>query len=253
MQKINPPTNCPSCDSILEWKKDVLYCINESCGSRVEKAIEHWGKTLKIKGLGPKTIEKLELDSIMDLYWLSPECIEASLGSEKMASKLYSEIQKSTQASLNLVLPAFGVPLIGKSASDKICSKISTLDELTKSKCEEAGLGPKATFNLMGWYHDLFADHISEGMTFNPKSEKHVFTDPVAIRGTVCISGKLKSFKTKAEAEKTLTKQGYLVKSSLTKDVTILVNESGIESAKTTKARKSGITIVEDLNVFLGE
>ena len=67
----------------------------------------------------------------------------------------------------------------------------------------------------------------------------------------VCISGKLKSFKTKAEATERLEMLGYKVKTSLTKDVTILVNESGIESAKTKQARESGIEIVTDLQSYL--
>ena len=71
--------------------------------------------------------------------------------------------------------------------------------------------------------------------------------------GVVCISGKLKSFKTKAQATEALEQHGYTVKSSVTKDVTILVNESGVESQKTTKARESGVTIVENLLDFLGE
>ena len=49
-------------------------------------------------------------------------------------------------------------------------------------------------------------------------------------RGVVCITGKLKSFKTKAQAGTALVNLGYIVKSSLTKDVTILVNESGTKS-----------------------
>ena len=65
-------------------------------------------------------------------------------------------------------------------------------------------------------------------------------------RGIVCMTGKLKSFKTKAQAGTALINLGYIVKSSLTKDVTILVNESGIESAKTKQARESGIEIITD-------
>jgi NAD-dependent DNA ligase len=61
----------------------------------------------------------------------------------------------------------------------------------------------------------------------------------------------LKSFKTKAEATEVLSSYGYEVKSSLTKDVTILVNESGVESSKTKQARESGINIVTDLKSFL--
>ena len=72
-------------------------------------------------------------------------------------------------------------------------------------------------------------------------------------RGTICISGKLTSFKTKAEAEGILTRKGYIVKNRITKDVSILVNESGIESAKTKQARNKGIKIVTNLLDFIGE
>ena len=68
-----------------------------------------------------------------------------------------------------------------------------------------------------------------------------------ADNGVVCITGKLKSFKTKAAATQYLETKGYLVKSSLTKDVTILVNESGIESAKTQAARDKGVLIITNL------
>jgi NAD-dependent DNA ligase len=68
----------------------------------------------------------------------------------------------------------------------------------------------------------------------------------------VCISGRLKSYKTKAQATELLEKLGYLVKSSLTKDVTILVNEGGIESAKTETARERGVTIITNLKEIIG-
>jgi NAD-dependent DNA ligase len=69
----------------------------------------------------------------------------------------------------------------------------------------------------------------------------------------VCISGKLTSYKTKAIATEALTNAGFEVKSTVTKDVTILVNESGVESSKTQKAREAGVTIVTNLSEFLGD
>jgi NAD-dependent DNA ligase len=50
-----------------------------------------------------------------------------------------------------------------------------------------------------------------------------------------------------------LEKLGFTVKSSITKDVTILVNESGRETTKTQKAKQSGIIIVTDLKQFIGD
>jgi NAD-dependent DNA ligase len=61
------------------------------------------------------------------------------------------------------------------------------------------------------------------------------------------------SYKTKAEATAELESLGYTVKSSLTKDVEILVNESGIESAKTIKARESGVEVITNLKTFILE
>ena len=68
--------------------------------------------------------------------------------------------------------------------------------------------------------------------------------------GTVCISGRLNSYPTKAAATEVLEQHGYVVKSSLTKDCTHLINESGIESAKTQAARERGVVIVTNLNNF---
>ena len=88
-------------------------------------------------------------------------------------------------------------------------------------------------------------------LPFSFKFEKT--TQPTTTHGTVCISGKLTSYKTKAEAQHKLQELGYVVKTSLTKDVTILVNESGIESAKTKKARDAGVQIITNLLEFIGE
>ena len=252
MLKIIPPKNCPSCNSVLEWKNDILYCLSSSCGVKSQKAIEHWGKTLKIKGLGPQTIAKLEIDSFVELYEITQESIEEALGSEKLASKLFLEIEKSKQAKLNQVLPAFGIPLIGTSATQKICQVIDHLDDLTPDAAKEAGLGPKATDNLMDWLYEFY-DNLYDILPSNFFEVEKRHEAVIKQKGIVCISGKLKSFKTKAQATKELEQAGYTVKSSMTKDVTHLINESGIESAKTQKARAAGVEIITHTKQLLGE
>lgn len=250
MEKIEPPKTCPSCDGVVEFRNDVLYCLNVSCTAKSNKAIEHWAKALKIKGLGPKTVEKLGISSPVELYLLTKDCIQEALGSEKLAEKLVSEIEKSKQAKLNQVLPAFGIPLIGNSATEKLSSVISHLDELSYDKAKEAGLGPKATENLMSWYET--SSWLIDCLPFDFKFD----VTPVVqkeVKGVVCISGKLKSFKTKAVAERALKEAGFTTKSSVTKEVTHLINESGVESEKTKKARANGVTVVTNINTLLGE
>ena len=250
MQAILAPEVCPSCGSPLEWRNDMLYCENILCPAQIQKRIEHFARSLKIKGLGPKSIEKLGLTSLLDIYNLSYYSIKGALSSEKLAIKLLREINHSRKASMNDVLPAFSIPLIGKTAATKLSSKIKSLFDLDEDKCKAAGLGPKATESLLSWYSNEFEDSLKK-LPFDWQFQ----TPKIATetKGAVCISGKLSSFKTKAEATKALSYAGYVVKSSLTKDVIFLVNESGIESAKTKEARERGITIITSLKELIGD
>ena len=250
MQAILAPEVCPSCESPLEWKNDMLYCTNILCPAQIQKRIEHFARSLKIKGLGPKSIEKLGLTSFLDIYNLSYYSIKCALSSEKLAIKLLREINHSRKASMNDVLPAFSIPLIGKTAATKLSSKIKSLFDLDEDKCKAAGLGPKATESLLSWYSNEFEDSLKK-LPFDWQFQ----TPKIATetKGAVCISGKLSSFKTKAEATKALSYAGYVVKTSLTKDVIFLINESGIESAKTKEARERGITIITSLNELIGD
>ena len=247
MQTITPPNTCPSCGHSLEWENQLLYCRNPACGDQSSKKIEHFGKTLKIKGLGPATIESLVLESINDIYALSEFELIEGLASQKLGKKLFLEIENSKKAPLNILLAAFSIRLIGKTASEKLSAVCESIHDINEDSCAEAGLGPKATESLLYW--------IKEEYPLLDLPHSFAFDKPVSRTsgGVVCISGNLKSFKTKAQATEMLEQHGYTIKSSVTKDVTILVNESGIESQKTTKARESGITIVENLLEFLGE
>ena len=249
MREIIPPTNCPSCNGLLVWEKDQLYCHNPNCPGKTSKKIEHFASTLKIKGLGPKTVEKLQIIDYFDLYEMPLETMIDALQSEKLAVKLYREIQNSKNTDLVDLLPAFSIKLIGRSASAKLCSVIKNMAEISEDTCKEAGLGPVATENLLDWYYEEFIDGY-ERLPFRWIQTLKV-SKPTENKGVVCISGKLKSYKTKAAATEVLEKMGYLVKSSLTKDVNIIFNESGIESAKTRAAQDRGVKIITNLKEII--
>ena len=246
MQTITAPDKCPSCGHTLEWENQLLYCRNTLCGDQSSKKIEHFAKTLKIKGLGPAAITSLALESINDIYAISEYEIVNLLGSQKLGEKLFTEIENSIKAPLNILLAAFSIRLIGKTASEKLSAVCESIHDINEDSCAKAGLGPKATESLLEW--------IDEEYPLLDIPHSFAFESPkVRTGGVVCISGKLKSFGTKAQATEALEQHGYTVKGSVTKDVTILINESGVESQKTTKARESGVTIVENLLDFLGE
>ena len=249
---IEIPEDCPSCDTTLEPKNDQLFCNNTSCPAKNSKIVEGFAKTLRIKGLGPKTIEKLDLEYIEDIYMLTEERIKTKLGSEKIASKLINEIELSKNANLQELLPAFAIPLFGSTASQKLCNTISHIEELTEKRCSEAGLGPKVTTNIRSWYNKEYKNRYKR-LPFTWKADIFEGIPIVEINEVVCITGRLKSYRTKADAKNVLEKFGFRVKDTLTKDVTILINESGIESSKTKSAESKNIRIVTNLTQLIGE
>ena len=127
-----------------------------------------------------------------------------ALQSEKLAVKLYREIQNSKNTDLVDLLPAFSIKLIGRSASAKLCSVIKNMAEISEDTCKEAGLGPVATENLLDWYYEEFIGGY-DNLPF--KWSKNIEQQEVS-RGIVCITGKLKSYKTKAAATEVLNKMG---------------------------------------------
>ncbi len=243
--KIEIPTHCPCCDHALELVNSQLFCRNISCEAQLYKKLEHFAKVLSIKGLGPKSIEKLQLGDITELFYMDLASVTKALGSEKMAEKLLTEVEKAKSADLATVLASFSIPLIGITAASKMSTVINTLDEITSEACKEAGLGEKATANLMEWFSFEYQE-LKEFLPFSFDSRKRN-----ADGETVCITGKLSSFKTKNEAYKKLEDAGFKIVESVTKTTNYLVDEEGKDSTKRKSAVKYGIRIISNLPEFL--
>lgn len=247
--KIEIPTHCPCCSSKLELVNDQLFCRNQACGAQLVKRVEHFCKTMGIKGMGTKTIEKLQLADITEIYYLDVEHFVDVLGSSKIAEKLISEIDRSRSAPLSQVLASMSIPLVGNTASTKICQVVKHISEINLETCKRAGLGDKVTQNLLSWLETEFPE-MKEFLPFSFRSETQVVnTDDKS----VCITGKLSSYKTKAEAYKILTEYGFSITESVTKTTDYLVDEGDKSSTKRKKADELGIKIITNLENFLRE
>jgi DNA ligase (NAD+) len=248
--RIEIPTNCPCCDYKLELVNDQLFCRNQACSAQLEKKVEHFCKTLGIKGMGSKTIEKLQLADITELYYLEQDQVCSAVNSERVGLKLLAEIERSRSADLATVLSAFSIPLIGRTASTKLCSVVNHVDEINATTCKQAGLGDKATQNLLSWLETEFCE-IRHFLPFSFRAEQ---TSGATISGkNICITGKLSSFKTKAEAYKQLEQLGYTIVESVTKTTNYLVDEEDKSSTKRKKAEQLGVQIITNLDTFIKE
>jgi len=246
--KIKIPTECPCCDYALELVNDQLFCRNSACPAQLNKKVEHFAKVLGIKGFGPKTVEKLQLSDLTEIYYLDLDTLTEALGSEKTAAKLLSEIEASKGAKLDKIIAAFSIPLIGNTAATKLCAVIKSIDDITAETCKLAGLGDKATTNLISWLETEFVE-VRMFLPFDfETSEPASNTDNGK---SICITGKIASFKTKAEAHAELIKRGFKPVDSVTKTLDYLVDEGDKGSTKREKAESLGIPIISNLNDFL--
>jgi len=246
--KIEIPKNCPCCGFPLELVNDQLFCRNTGCSAQLNKRLEHFTKTLGIRGFGPKTIEKLNLADITEIFYLEKDYVTKALGSDKLAEKLLDEIEKAKHVNFATVLASFSIPLIGSVAASKLATVVNNFNEITIEKCKEAGLGDKAITNLMDWLNREYIE-LEEFLPFSFDSNKRITNNAK----TICITGKLSSFKTKSEANTILTNYGFKVVDSVTKTLNYLVDESDKGSSKRKKAEDYGITIINNLNNFLEE
>jgi NAD-dependent DNA ligase len=246
--KIQIPTHCPTCATTLVLINEQLFCKNSACPDQLNKKLEHFCKTLGIKGMGQKTVEKLQLESIAELFYLDRDAAIHSLGSEKVVDKLLGEISRAKLAPLASVIASFSIPLIGNTAGTKLSQVVKNLDEINQETCKQAGLGDKATANILEWLETEYQE-LKDFLPFTFENSSTVSNDAIPI----CITGKLKSFKTKAEAAEILNSLGYKVTDNVTKQTQYLVDEENKQSSKRKKAEEYLIPIITNLNDFIQE
>lgn len=248
--KIAIPTNCPSCGSQLDTVNGQLFCRSKSCPAQSSKLVEGFCKKMKIKGFGAKTIEKLELQTIGDLFSLERSDMEI-LG-DKMAAKLLDEIDNSCpNCDFGQFLGALGINLIGTVAANKVATKCNRLIDITSTVCKEAGLGEKATESLLNYLAspegEEVIDTVDMYISFADISSKPTqVLDSSKPMIDICITGKLNDFSSRTKATEYLEPLGFIIKKSVTKSVKYLVceDDSKVGSSSYKKAQANGIQIL---------
>ena len=238
--KVRIINNCPSCGAILTRITDQLFCSNSECGATMGKKVQHYAKAMKIKGLGEKTIEKLDIITIEDIYFLTETQMIDKLG-VKIGTKLFNEIQFSKVTTLSKLLPALSISLIGNTAARKVAQVVQDLQGITLDTCKKAGLGDKASSNLVRWLDENYS--VYENLPLEFKSE--VASQPTKSQNIkVCITGKLDDHSSRDSASTYLREKGITVVTGVSKALDYLINEDNKPSSKLSKANSYGIPIV---------
>lgn len=238
-KEIEIPTKCPSCASTLELVNAQLFCRNSACEAQSTKKVEAFAKKMKIKGLGPATISKLEFFHPLDIYETPIELYIEILG-DKVGTKIYGEIQKSKNVDFATFLSALNIPLVGGTLSKKIASQVVDLEGLNEF-IGSIDVGDKARENIYNWLEKDYPEYYTIQQYLNIKKE---FYTEVPNKGSVCITGKLKEFTNRNEAKKFLEEHGYTVTSTVTGKTDFLICEEKSNSSKVKKAESLKIPIL---------
>lgn len=212
--------------------------VTDASQHSTSKLLEHFIKTLEIKGLGPASVSKMGLLHPIDLFdnqdW-------SFLGAN--GEKVVAEIERSKTKPYELVLASLGIPGVGKRASKLIVKHIPSFDRLREIETVQIhGIGPKTVENLLVWL-DTNEEWVY-GLPLQLEQNQSIDfeSDSSEVR-KICITGKIDM--TRNELAEMLEGKGFKVTNTVTKDCYALITAGDTSSSKYKKADTSGIKIVD--------
>lgn len=260
-EKLDIPTNCPSCESdLLHFEDEVaLRCINPRCPAQIMEGLIHFASrdAMNITGLGPSVVEKLFsanlVKDVADIYRLQEEDFLLLEGvKEKSASKLYQAIQASKENSAEKLLFGLGIRHVGSKASQLLLQHFHSIENLAQADPEEVAsiesLGVVIAKSLQTYFategSEILLRELKEaGVNLDYKGQT-VVADAALSGLTVVLTGKLERLK-RSEAKSKLESLGAKVTGSVSKKTDLVVAGADAGS-KLQKAQELGIEVRDE-------
>ena len=260
-EKLDIPTNCPSCDSdLLHFEDEVaLRCINPRCPAQIMEGLIHFASrdAMNITGLGPSIVEKLFaanlVKDVADIYRLQEEDFLLLEGvKEKSAAKLYQAIQASKENSAEKLLFGLGIRHVGSKASQLLLQHFHSIENLAQADPEEVAsiesLGGVIAKSLQTYFategSEILLRELKEaGVNLDYKGQT-VVADAALSGLIVVLTGKLERLK-RSEAKSKLESLGAKVTGSVSKKTDLVV--AGVDAgSKLQKAQELGIEVRDE-------
>nr|DAT55607.1 MAG TPA: DNA ligase [Caudoviricetes sp.] len=263
------PAHCPVCGGaarvISSNEAQRLECSNDNCPAvlvdRISNFVSRQG--MNIDGLSTERIKLFVnngwLKNLADVYRLDRYCDDMKQldgFGDASVDKLLAAIEKSKTCAAENFIVAIGIPGVGKSAAPVVAGAVSetmgersfieTLCSMADTEMDWSGLngiGVKTSDGINAY----IKRHSTEIALLNGYLAITVREGKESTGMTVCVTGKLKTFKSRKEFEKAAKDAGWSVSSSVTKDTTFLVcNDPQSGSSKVKKAVSMEIPILSE-------
>lgn len=258
------PTSCPCCAHKTERDGEYLVCRNEECSAQVAGAVKRWVKKIGVLHVGDSLIECL-IDAGMvedpaDLYTLdATQVANLTMGQRRVggtADKAITNLRKSMELELHILVGSLGIPGVGRSTVQKIVEAgHDSLQKMLLATAAEISAIPgvgavKGHSFAKGYYEKLWliTKLLGNGITVKKKITGR-FTGKTAL-----VTG-FRGLDEKVIVD-AFTAEGGEMKSSVSTSLTYLIcRDKSSQSGKTKKALsynstgKGNITI-EDIDGF---
>ena len=260
-EKLDIPTNCPSCGSdLLHFEDEVaLRCINPRCPAQIMEGLIHFASrdAMNITGLGPSVVEKLFaanlVKDVADIYRLKEDDFLLLEGvKEKSAAKLYQAIQASKENSAEKLLFGLGIRHVGSKVSQLLLQHFHSIENLAQANPYEVAsiesLGGVIAKSLQTYFEtegsEILLRELKEaGVNLDYKGQT-VVADAALSGLTVVLTGKLERLK-RSEAKSKLESLGAKVTGSVSKKTDLVVAGADAGS-KLQKAQELGIEVRDE-------
>lgn len=254
--KIEKPTICPSCGSVLEYDDVNIYCTNYWCKERTIARLSHFvsKNAMNIEGLSEKTIENmydvLGLKSVDELYTLTSEDLrKLTAFKDKKTTKLLENIEKSKNCELSNFIYSLSINGVGQKTAKDIARVFGTLDGVRCAKFEMLteikDVGDIIASNIVEFFQNEYNDKLVLKLLdlgINIRSEETETYTSKFTGKTIVLTGTLDNM-SRDDATSLLEKLGAKVTSSVSsKTDYVLAGENA--GSKLSKAQSLGVEII---------
>ena len=255
------PQQCPVCgaDAVRLKGEAAVRCTNNSCPAQLRRALFHFVSrdAMNIDGLGPQIISMLLdnrfINDAGDLYLLKDkkeELEKVERMGEKSVDNLIRAIENSKENSLDRLIFALGIRMIGQRASRLLAGAFCNMDRIIEAtyddlvKVEE--IGDKMALSIVSFFKEerniMLIEKLKK-LDINMEAERKEIIEKEQFLGkTFVLTGTLSEFK-RDDAKEIIESYGGKVSGSVSKktDYVLAGAEAG---SKLQKANDLGIEVI---------
>lgn len=254
--EVTLPDRCPCCSAELEWEGEYLICpAGVACPDQAVEALQHFARTLEIRGIGEKVAERLVAAGFSDLgqlFTLHAADFQDMGITPGIAQNLFNEIQDRCRTPVDdwRLLAAFGIRHLGLGDARNLLKSVAfaELGTLTPERILEIpGFGPTTSSAIVRDISRLWGtiSSVAQALTLResrtegvPESSSPIAGKRVVFTGTFSVDRK-----TLEQQAKDL---GAQVQSAVTAKTDWLVRGDKPGTSKVTAAAKHGTTVLTE-------